>query len=162
MTTGSRRPWFGLVGVVFGCLAIAVAVLPVFVVPLMATPKPRDTGVIERLHGIKDRILAGRNRVERVEPERNAPTRKIAWFEILLATGVILGALAMIFAPMSWIAREPWGLGVTAATLGAGAISIEFHVVLAAFVAAILAEYFLVLAVAAVAFGLLAAVFGGP
>jgi hypothetical protein len=131
MTTGFRRPWFGIVGIVFGCLAVAVAVLPIFVVPLMATSKPRDTVVIERLQGIKDRILAGRNRVESVEPERNAPTRNIAWLEILVVTGVTLGVLAMIFSGMSWLAREPWRLGVTAATLGAGAILLEYYLVLA-------------------------------
>jgi hypothetical protein len=149
MTTGSRRPWFGIVGIVFGCLAIAVAVLPIFVVPLMTTqtPKPRDTGAIERLQGIKDRILPGRHRVEHVEPERNAPTRNFAWYEVLFLTGVTLGALAVIFSAMSWFAGEPWRLGVTAGTLGAGAILIEAY---------------LVLVVISLVIAVLTAMFGGP
>jgi hypothetical protein len=130
MATCSRRPWFGIVGILLGCLAVAAAILP-FVVPLTATPKPRDTVVIERLQGIKDRIFARRNRVERVAPERNTPARNIAWFEILFATAIALGALAMILAVVSLFAREPWRLGVTAAELGAGAIMIEVHLVLA-------------------------------
>lgn len=134
MTTGSRRPWFGIVGIVCGCLALAAAVLPIFVV-LMARPepsKPRDTVVIERVQGIKDRILAIRKSIQRAEPERSTPSRNIAWLELLLVAGITLGVLAIIFSAMSWLAREPWRLGVTAGALGAGAILIESYLVLAA------------------------------
>jgi hypothetical protein len=126
METAAKHHWFGIVGTFLGCLAIVAAVLPTWVLPMVAPPLPIDRVVFDTAHKIKDRMVAKAKGVEYQEAKR--PTD---WYQILAAVAVSLGVLALIFAATSFIMREPWRFAGAAAALGAGAIVFQFSLLVA-------------------------------
>lgn len=121
-----KHHWFGIAGTFLGCLAIVAAVLPTWVLPIVAPPPPVDRVVVDTAHKIKDRMIAKAKGVEYQEAKR--PTD---WYQILAVVAVSLGVLALIFAAVSFITREPWRFAGAAAALGAGAIVFQFSLLVA-------------------------------
>lgn len=133
MTTSPKTHWLGIVGTLFGCLAVLAAVLPLWVLPIVQPPDPADKVVVDTARKIKERIVAKARGVEYPEAER-----KTDWYRVLSAAAVTLGALAIVFAALSFVAREPWRFAGAAASLGAGAILFQFSLMVAAALIAVL------------------------
>lgn len=126
MTTTQKTHWLGIIGTIFGCLAVVAAVLPTWVLPVIIPPEPVDKVVVDTAQKIKDRVVAKVKGVEYKEPER-----KLDWYQILAVAAVTLGVLALILAAISFVAHEPWRYAGAAATLGAGAIVFQFSLLVA-------------------------------
>jgi hypothetical protein len=126
MTATQNKHWLGIIGTIFGCLAIVAAVLPTWVLPVVLPPEPVDKVVVDTAQKIKDRVAARVKGVEFKEPERS-----LDWYKILAIAAVSLGVLALIFGAVSFVAHEPWRYAGAAATLGAGAIVFQFSLLVA-------------------------------
>lgn len=126
METAAKHHWFGTVGTILGCLAIAVAVLPTWVLPLVVPPPTIDRVVVDTAHKIKDRVIAKAKGVEYQETKRAAN-----WYQVLAVVAVSLGVLALILAAVSFVTREPRRVAGAAAALGAGAIVFQFSLLVA-------------------------------
>ncbi len=122
-----------MIGTFFGCLAILAAVLPTWVLPIVMPPAPVDKVVVDTAQKIKVRVVAKAKGVEYKEAER-----KPDWYGVISAAAVTLGALAIVLAAISFVAREPWRFAGVAATLGAGAILFQFSLMVAGALIAIL------------------------
>ena len=133
MTTAPKTHWLGIIGTFFGCLAVLAAVLPTWVLPIVMPPEPVDKVVVDTAQKIKERVVAKAKGVEYKEAER-----KTDWYRVLSAAAVTLGALAIVLAAISFVAREPWRFAGAAATLGAGAILFQFSLLVAGALIAVL------------------------
>jgi hypothetical protein len=133
MTHVSKTHWFGILGTVFGCLALLFAVLPTWVLPLVMPPKPVERVVIDTAQKFKDHLVAQAKGIEYTEPER-----KTDWYALFSAAAIILGALAIVFAAISFVAREPWRYAGAGAALGVGAVLFQFSLMVAGALIAIL------------------------
>lgn len=118
MTTASKTHWFGAIGTLFGCLALLAAILPIWVLPMMVPPEPIDKTVVEAAQQIKDRVVATVRGVEYQEP-----ARKTDWYRVFSVAAATLGALALVLAAISFVAREPWRFAAAAAALGGIALA---------------------------------------
>jgi hypothetical protein len=126
MKTAATHHWFGIIGTFLGCLAIVAAVLPTWVLPIVAPPPPVDRVVVVTAYKIKDRLIAKAKGVDYQEAKRATD-----WYQILAMVAVSLGVLALILAAISFITREPWRFAGAAAALGAGAIVFQFSLLVA-------------------------------
>jgi len=133
MTSAPKKHWLGIIATLFGCLAVAAAVLPTWMFPLVVPPTPPDKFVVEAAQKIKDRVMAKAKGVEYKEPER-----KTNWYLIFSTAAATLGVLALIFGAISFVAHEPWRYAAAAGTLGAGAIMFQFSLLVASAIIAIL------------------------
>jgi hypothetical protein len=124
MTTTQKTHWLGIIGTIFGCLAIVAAVLPTWVLPAIIPPEPVDKVVVDTAENIKDRVAARALGVEYKEPER-----KLDWSQILAIAAVSLGVLSLVLAAISFVANEPWRYAGAAATLGADARDVPAHAI---------------------------------
>lgn len=126
MTDVPKRHWLGIIGTIFGCLAVVAAVLPLWVLPALVPPEPIDKVVVDTAQKIKDRVVAKMKGVEYREVDR-----KLDWNQILAIVAVSLGVLALIFGAVSFVAHEPWRYAGAAGALGAGAILFQFSILVA-------------------------------
>jgi hypothetical protein len=126
METTVKRHWFGIAGTALGCLAIVVAVLPTWVLPIFVPPPPVDRVVVETAQKIKDRVVAKAKGVEYQEAKR-----ALDWYPILAAVAVTLGVLALVLAAVSFVVHEPWRYAGAAGLLGAGAVVFQFSLLIA-------------------------------
>ncbi len=133
MRHASKLHWFGVMGTFFGCLAVLAAVLPTWVLPIVMPPEPVDRVVVSTAQSIKERVIAKAQGVEYKEAER-----KTDWYGLFSAAAVTLGALALVFGAISFVAREPWRFAGAAAVLGVGAIVFQFSLMVAGALIAIL------------------------
>lgn len=133
MHGATKKHWFGMMATLFGCLAMVVAIIPVWVLPLVLPPDPIDKVVVDTAHEIKNRVVAKAKGIEYREPKK-----KTDWYQALAATAVILGVAALVFGAISFVAREPWRFAAAAGALGAGAILFQFSLMVAGAVIAVL------------------------
>jgi len=133
MTNAPKAHWLGMIGTFFGCLAILAAVLPTWVLPIVMPPAPVDKVVVDTAQKIKERVVAKAMGVEYKEADTKAD-----WYGIFSAVAATLGALAIVLAGISFVAREPWRFAGVAATLGVGAILFQFSLMVAGALIAVL------------------------
>ncbi|UJB64605.1 hypothetical protein YS110_07525 [Acidovorax sp. YS12] len=126
MTASIRRPWFGLSATLFGCLAVLAAVLPLWVLPVLLPPEPLDKVIVSTAEKVKARIAAKAKGVAYQEP-----ARRTDWYSVLAAAAATFGALAIVLAAVSAVAREPRRFAAVAAALGVGALLFQLSVAVA-------------------------------
>lgn len=126
MTATQRKNWLGIIATFLGCLAVIVAVLPTWVLPLVTPPEPVDKIVVTTAQKIKDRLVAKATGTEYKEP-----IKKTDWYSLLAVVAVSLGVGALVFSAISFVAHEPWRLAAAGATLGAGAIVFQVSLMIA-------------------------------
>ncbi len=126
MTASIRCPWFGLSATLFGCLAVLAAVLPLWVLPVLLPPEPLDKVIVSTAEKVKARIAAKAKGVAYQEP-----ARRTDWFGVLAAAAAMFGALAIVLAAVSAVAREPRRFAAVAAALGVGALLFQLSVAVA-------------------------------
>ena len=117
MTASIRRPWFGRSATLLGCLAVLAAVLPLWVLPVLQPPEPLDKVIVSTAEKVKARIAAHAKGVAYQEPARHTD-----WYRVLAAAAATFGAMAIVLAAVSAVAREPRRFAVVAAALGVGAL----------------------------------------
>lgn len=126
MTASIRRPWFGLSATLLGCLAVLAAVLPLWVLPVLQPPEPLDKVIVSTAEKVKARIAAQAKGVAYQEPARHTD-----WYRVLAAAAATFGAMAIVLAAVSAVAREPRRFAVVAAALGVGALLFQLSVAVA-------------------------------
>jgi len=129
MTSSAAPPrQLGIIGSIFGLLALMAAVLPHWVVPVMFPPKPVDQVIVDVGHRLKDRLIARVKGVEYHAParERSLGDRLMDGFSIAATS---LGMIAIILAVFSLFFREERLLAGVSATLGVFAIALEISFV---------------------------------
>ena len=126
MSAVQRKNWFGGLATLLGCLAVMAAVLPTWVLPLVAPPEPIDKAVVGTAKNIKDRLIAKASGETYKEP-----ARKTDWYQLLAVVAVGLGVGALIFSAISFVLREPWRFAAVGATLGVGAILFQVSLMIA-------------------------------
>lgn len=126
MTASIRRPWLGLSATLLGCLAVLAAVLPLWVLPVLLPPEPLDKVIVSTAEKVKARIAAKARGVAYQEP-----ARRTDWHGVLAAAAATFGALAIVLAAVSAVAREPWRFAAVAAALGVGALLFQLSVAVA-------------------------------
>jgi hypothetical protein len=122
----AHRGWVGRAATFFGALALAAAVLPTWVLPVVMPPDPVDKVVVDTAQRIKDRVIAKARGIEYQEPKR-----RIDWYEVFAALAMFLGVLALALAAASLVSREPWRYAGAASALGLGAIVFQFSIAVA-------------------------------
>ena len=130
MTAGAIRATWGPIGTVAGLLAIAVAVLPFWILPAIFPPKPIDLVVVETGQRIKERIkdrLAGRTETEQPKPTREQ-SESDRWYQLCSIAAVSLGVGAIGLGVVSFLRREPWRHSAAPAALGVAAIVAQYAV----------------------------------
>ncbi len=126
MTASIRRPWFGLSATLLGCLAVLAAGLPLWVLPVLLPPEPLDKVIVSTAEKVKARIAAKARGVAYQEP-----ARRTDWYGVLAAAAAKFGALAIVLAAVSAVAREPRRFAAVAAALGVGALLFQLSVAVA-------------------------------
>ena len=126
MSAVQRKNWFGSFATFLGCLAVMAAVLPTWVLPLVAPPEPIDKAVVSTAQNIKDRLVA-----KAAGKAYQEPVRKTDWYPLLAVVAVTLGVGALIFSAISFVSREPWRFAAVGATLGVGAIVFQASLMIA-------------------------------
>ena len=126
MTASIRRPWFGLSATLFGCLAVLAAVLPLWVLPVLQPPEPLDKVIVSTAEKVKARIAAQAKGVAYQEP-----ARRTDGYRVLAAAAATFGAMAIVLAAVSAVAREPRRFAAVAAALGVGALLFQLSVAVA-------------------------------
>jgi hypothetical protein len=123
----SRR--LGLIGSVVGLVALAVAILPHWVLPVIDPPPPIDKVIVDVGHRVKDRLVARVKGIDYV-----APAHETSWADRLRqqlpVAAVSLGLLAVILGVVAQLCREERQVAVMATTLGGCAIAIQLSFVL--------------------------------
>lgn len=127
MDTRARFDRFGLIGVIVGFLALAAAVLPLWVLPVIFPPKPIERSVVETARDLRDRAIAVARGT--AQPAPRAETQIDHWYRILATFAVVLALAAIALAVVSFLRREDWRYAGTAAALGVGAVAFEFWVI---------------------------------
>jgi hypothetical protein len=122
----SRR--LGIVGCIAGLLALAAAVLPHWIIPVVLPPPPADKIIVDTGRRVKDRLVAQMKGVEYQEPRRE-PSPGHRWGSIASIAAVALGVLAIAFAVLSILLREDILVAGLAATLGIAALAVEISFV---------------------------------
>ncbi|MES1147750.1 MAG: hypothetical protein ABUL53_01055 [Bradyrhizobium guangdongense] len=119
----SRR--MGIIGSIFGLLALIAAVMPHWVLPMIYPPPPVDKVIVDTGHRLKDRLIARAKGVEYQAPVQEKSTGARLRSD-LAAGAVALGLFAIAFSVFSLIRREEKLLAGVSATLGIAAIAFEF------------------------------------
>ena len=129
MTSSALPPRrFGTIGSIVGLLALAAAVLPHWVIPIVFPPPPIDRVIVDTGHRIKERLIARAKGIEYHAPQRER-TDADRWNDGLAIAAVSLGLLAIVFAVCALIFREERVLAGAATALGVGAIAFQLAVV---------------------------------
>ena len=122
----SRISWLGNFAIAFGGLALILAILPTYLLPLLSPPEPADKVVLDFAHKMKDRAIATVKGIEYQEP-----ARKKDWYQIFAAAAMVFSVLAIIFSAGSFIAKESWRYAVAGSALGIGAVMVQFSLLVA-------------------------------
>lgn len=111
---------FGLIGAIIGLLALASALLPIWVLPLVDPPRSVSQTVVDTAQRLRDSAAARL----RGEPQQQQP--RLDWYRVFAAASVTLGLVAFACAVFSFVRREDRRVTAVAAALGAGAILIQY------------------------------------
>ncbi|QOZ26919.1 hypothetical protein [Bradyrhizobium sp. CCBAU 51753] len=114
----------GIIGSIVGLLALMAAILPQWVIPMVAPPPPVDQVVVDTGSRVKDRLIARLKGVEYQAPHREPSLGSRLHGNFSLAA-ITLGLLAIALAVFSVIFREEKLLAGVSATLGVCAIAVE-------------------------------------
>jgi uncharacterized membrane protein len=110
----------GWLGIAAGVLALAAALLPARLLPLVAPEKPLEQSIIERAKAFRDRatqLLKG--------IEAPAKPRPLELRDVLGAVTVSLGFAAFVLGILSFVRHEALRAAAGAAMLGTAAIAFE-------------------------------------
>jgi hypothetical protein len=118
----SRR--LGVIGSLVGLVAFIAAVLPHWVVPMVAPPPAADQVIVDTGHRLKDRLIARLKGTEYQAPHRE-PSLRDHLNDWSALAAVSLGLLAIALAVLAQVYREEKLMAGIAAVLGAGALAIE-------------------------------------
>ena len=124
MTTSplpSRR--FGMIGCIVGLLALAAAVPPHWVLPVLYPPPPADQVIVDVGHSLKQRLIARAKGVEYHAPKQEKSTGSRLATDFATAA-VSLGLLAILMAVLALFFREEKLLAGVSAALGVAAIAV--------------------------------------
>lgn len=121
----SKINWLGTLAVALGSLALILAILPTYLLPLVSPPASADKVVIDFANKVKDRAIATVKGVQYQEPQKRD------WYQILAAAAMVFGVLAIIFAAGSFLAKESWRYAVVGSALGIGAVMVQFSLLVA-------------------------------
>jgi hypothetical protein len=113
----------GSAGAVIGMLALALAVLPSWLLPAVFPPPPVDHVIVDTASRLKARVVAKAQGVEYRETRSADPAA--GWSRACSIGAVSLGLLAIGCAVFSVLRREPLRYAGTAAAIGASAIAFE-------------------------------------
>ena len=113
------RAILGWLGITCGVLALAAALLPVRLAPLVDRPKPIEQSVADRAKEIRDRALELFKRGE-VPPK----PRPVELRELASATTLTLGFVAFVLGVIAFVRHEPLRAVLASAMLGTVAIAI--------------------------------------
>jgi hypothetical protein len=114
---------FGRVGVVVGLIGLAVAVLSLWVLPMIFPPKPLEQVVVETARNIRDRAVSAARGVE--QPAPRVSDEADVWYKVSTIAALALGLAAIALGAVSFLRREDLRYAGTAAALGVGAIAFE-------------------------------------
>jgi hypothetical protein len=117
----ARNNPFGLIGVIVGLLALASALLPIWILPLVDPPRSAGQAVVDSAQRLRERAAARL----RGEPQQQEAART-DWYRVFSAATVALGLAAFACAVLSFLRREDRRATAVAAALGAGAILIQY------------------------------------
>ena len=134
----SRR--CGVIGSIFGLLALIAALLPHWVLPVLYPPPPVDQVVVDTGHKIKERLIARMKHVEYQAPRRE-PTLGDRLRQDCSLAAISFGLLAIAMAVFSLVFREEKLLAGVSATLGFFAIAVEISFFVLGVLAAIMIIY---------------------
>ncbi len=126
MTT--KRSTFGVVGLTTGAIALLVALLSFWALPILIPPKPIEQVVVEKALDIRQRLVERIAGIESKEQRDN----EIDWYRICAVVAVALGAAAIVLAGVSFARRENLRISAVAALLGTGAIVAQFLILILA------------------------------
>lgn len=113
----------GGAGAIVGLLALALAVLPTWLLPAIFPPPPLDKVIVDTAARIKERVVAKAQGLEYREARRVDASD--AWSRACSIGAVSLGLVAIGCAVFSLLRREPLRYAGTAAAIGACAIAFE-------------------------------------
>jgi hypothetical protein len=113
----------GGVGAIVGMLALALAVLPTWVLPEIFPPPPVENVIVDTASRLKQRVIAKAQGVEYREMRAADPAE--GWSRACSIAAISLGLAAIGCAVFSFLRREPLRYAGTAAAIGAGAIAFE-------------------------------------
>ena len=117
------RPILAWIGIAAGVLALAAALLPVRLAPLVDRPKPIEQSVAERVKEIRDRALdLFKSGAERSQPPKPRP---VELREMSSAATLTLGFVAFVLGVLSFVRHEPLRAGAASAMFGTVAIAFE-------------------------------------
>lgn len=119
----------GIIGSIVGLLALMAAILPQWVLPVIAPPPPVDQVVVDTGSRVKDRIVARLKGVEYQAPKRERSLGDQLHGNLSIAA-IALGLLAISLAVFSVIFREEKLLAGISAALGVSAIAFELSMLL--------------------------------
>ena len=94
--------------------------------PVLLPPEPLDKVIVSTAEKVKARIAAHAKGVAYQEPARHTD-----WYRVLAAAAATFGAMAIVLAAVSAVAREPRRFAVVAAALGVGALLFQLSVAVA-------------------------------
>jgi hypothetical protein len=130
-TTVSSKPrTLGVAGSLLGLLALAAALLPIWVLPAIMPSKPIEQTVAETGHAIKERIAALKTKTE-VTSKTEEKGASASLSQIFSIAAVSLGFLAIACAVLSVLRTEERLPAAMAVALGGGAIAAQFTLLLA-------------------------------
>ncbi len=115
------RRKFGIVGVIFGCIAFGTALFHYWAGPFTTAPSPEET-VAEKTIRIKDKVVL---KIKRDKTVKTPPERVYLKDDIINITTISLGFIAIVSAIVSFIQREDKRVSFCAALLGAVAIGLQ-------------------------------------
>lgn len=113
----------GSVGAIIGMLALALAVLPIWVLPAIFPPPPVENLIVDTASRLKQRVVAKAQGVEYREVRPVDPAER--WSRACSVAAISLGLAAIGCAVFSFLRREPLRYAGTAAAIGASAIAFE-------------------------------------
>jgi hypothetical protein len=126
----------GIVGNIVGLLALAAAVLPLWVLPAVFPPKPLEQVLVETAQRVKDRLVARAKGAEYSVTQTQDPAE--IWYRVASIVAVSLGLAAVALAVISFLRQEARRFAGTAAALGIGAIAFQFIVLALCAIAALM------------------------
>jgi hypothetical protein len=119
--TEPRR--LGVLGCIIGLLALAAAVLPQWLLPVLVPSKPLDQIIVETGQRVKARLLAKAKGVEYQSNQEPSSSERL--HQLFSIAAVSLGTLAIAFAVFALIRREEKLYAKVAGGLGAGALAYQ-------------------------------------
>ena len=130
MIIGKKQSTFGVAGLVTGAFALVMALLPIWVLPILIPPKPIEQVVVDSAQDIKQRLIE--KVTGKVSEKQQA--NKVNWYSVCAVIAITLGASTLILAAVGFARHESSRILVAAALLGVGAIVAQFLILVLAVV----------------------------